>query len=66
MDWCYSASRGAFGGILVMWDRRVVEKIYDCVGEFTVAYSSRNVEDGFSQVSMGLTLTVIGGIYGSN
>jgi hypothetical protein len=26
-DWCYLASRGAAGGILLMWDRRVVEKV---------------------------------------
>jgi hypothetical protein len=23
---------GASGGILIMWDRRVVEKVDDCVG----------------------------------
>jgi hypothetical protein len=27
VDWCYSSSRGASGGILLMWDRRVVEKL---------------------------------------
>jgi hypothetical protein len=30
-----------------MWDRRVVEKIKECVGEFVVACSFRDVEDGF-------------------
>jgi exonuclease III len=32
VDWTYLGARGASGGILVMWDRRVVEKIEDCVG----------------------------------
>jgi hypothetical protein len=30
--WCYSASRRAFGRILLMWDRRVGEKIKECGG----------------------------------
>jgi hypothetical protein len=36
VDWCYLGSRGASGGILLMWDRRVVEKIEDCVGRFYI------------------------------
>ena len=34
MGWCYSPSRGSSGGILVMWDRRVLEKIEECWGVF--------------------------------
>jgi hypothetical protein len=30
VDLCCSASRGAFGGILLMWDKRVLEKIEEC------------------------------------
>ncbi|KAG6651554.1 hypothetical protein CIPAW_06G120200 [Carya illinoinensis] len=37
VDWVYLASNGASGGILVMWDKRVVEKMEDFVGEYTVA-----------------------------
>lgn len=33
MDWCYLGLRGAFERILLMWDRRIVEKI-ECVGIF--------------------------------
>jgi hypothetical protein len=36
VDWCYSVSRVASIGILIMWDRRVVEKVDECVGELTV------------------------------
>jgi hypothetical protein len=38
-------SRGALSGILLMWDRRVVEKIEDCVGNLLVACSFRSVID---------------------
>jgi hypothetical protein len=31
-----------------MWDRRIVEKIKECVREFIVAGFFKNVEDGFS------------------
>jgi len=44
---------GASGGILIMWDRRVVEKIDECVGEFYVACSFRNVEDQFAWAFVG-------------
>lgn len=31
-----------------MWNRRVVEKIEECVKDFPVACSFRNVKDGLS------------------
>jgi exonuclease III len=34
VDWCYSASREASGGILLMWDRRIVENIKEYGGFF--------------------------------
>jgi hypothetical protein len=37
--WCYSASRGTSGGILITWDQRVVEKVEERVGEFNIACS---------------------------
>jgi hypothetical protein len=37
-----------------MWDRRVVEKIEVCVGEYVVGYSFKNVEDDFSWAFAGL------------
>lgn len=39
--------RGASRGILLMWDRRAVEKIEDCLGMYTVACSFRSVSDNF-------------------
>jgi hypothetical protein len=45
---CCLDSIGVSGGILIMWDRRVVEKIDECVGEFTRVVSLKNVEDHFT------------------
>jgi hypothetical protein len=30
-----------------MWDKRVVEKVDECMGDFTLAISFRNVVDRF-------------------
>jgi hypothetical protein len=57
-EWCHVDSCGASGGILLMWDRRVVSKIEDCLGNYVVACSFRNVEDGF--------LWAFAGVYGPN
>jgi len=46
-DWCYLAC-GASSGMLIMWDKRIVEKIDVFVGEFVLACSFRSVEDDFS------------------
>jgi hypothetical protein len=43
VDWLYLGSMGASGGILLMWDSRVVEKIDDAVGNFSVSCKFRSV-----------------------
>lgn len=48
VDLCCLDSRGASGGIVLMWDRWVVKKIEGCGGEFTVACSAKNILDQFS------------------
>jgi hypothetical protein len=45
VDWIYLGSMGASEGILLMWDRRVVEKIKECVGRFVVACVFRSVTE---------------------
>ena len=47
VDWLYLGSDGASGGILLMWDRRVVEKVEEVVGHFTVSCKFKNVGDQF-------------------
>jgi exonuclease III len=57
-DWCHVNSRGASGGILIMWDRRVVTRIDTCMGRFVGACFFRNVEDGAERA--------FAGVYGPN
>ncbi len=45
MDWVYLGSEGASSGILLMWDRRVVENIDEAVGLFSVSCKFRCIED---------------------
>jgi hypothetical protein len=42
---CYMEASGVLGGILLMWDRRVVEKVEECVGRYKVACSLGNTVD---------------------
>jgi exonuclease III len=58
VNWCYLDSRRASDGILIMWDRRVMEKIDVCVWECSLAITFRNVEDQFTWA--------FAGIYGPN
>ena len=45
MDWVYFGFVGASGGVLVMWDRRVVEIVEEAVGDFSVSCRFKNVVD---------------------
>jgi exonuclease III len=47
VDWVYLGSRKASGGILLMWDRKVVEKIEEYVGRYVVACAFRSVSVNF-------------------
>ena len=55
IDWLYLGSEGASGGVLLIWDRRVVEKLEDAVGISRFRVDSKmsvtNLS-GPSQVSM--------------
>ncbi|KAL4618313.1 hypothetical protein ACB092_06G001100 [Castanea dentata] len=41
IDWLYLGSDGASGGILLMWDSQVVEKVEVVVGHFSVSCKRR-------------------------
>jgi hypothetical protein len=47
IDWCYMAANGVAGGILLMWDKRVVSKLDMEVGECVAACTYKNIMDGF-------------------
>lgn len=52
VDWYFLGSRGASKGILLIWDRRVVEKMEACEGRFISACSFLCVSDNFEWVSL--------------
>ena len=58
LDWLYLGSIGALGGVSVMWDRRMVEKIDEVVGRFSVSCKFKNVVDQF--------VWAFTGVYGPN
>jgi hypothetical protein len=58
VDWYHVDSRGASGGIFLMWDCWVVSRIDSCLGRFVVACHLRNVEDGL--------VWAFAGVYGLN
>ena len=58
MDWCCVDSIGASGGILIMWGNRVVEKVEECVGDYSLVVTFRNVVDR--------AVWAFAGVYGPN
>ena len=58
LDWLYLGFIGALGGVLVMWDRRMVEKIDEAVGRFSISCTFKNVVDHF--------VWAFTGVYGPN
>ena len=58
VDWEYQASKGASGGIVILWDKRVVEKLDSVSGEFTLSCKFRNVGDNLEWA--------FSGVYGPN
>ena len=58
VDWLYLGSVGASGGVLLMWDNRVVEKLEEAVGRFLVSCKFKNVVDQF--------VWAFTGVYGPN
>ncbi|KAG2716270.1 hypothetical protein I3760_03G116300, partial [Carya illinoinensis] len=53
VGWSYLALLGASGGVLLMWDKRVVESVEECVGNFSVASRFKNTIDGWEWASAG-------------
>lgn len=39
LEWAFLASIEALVGIIIMWDKKVVEKIEEYIGEYTMVYS---------------------------
>ena len=54
MDWVALDAVQTAGGILLMWDRRVLERTEVLVGSFSVSVLWRGVGDGFSWTCSGV------------
>ena len=46
MDWVALDAEDTVGGVLVMWDRRVLEKVEAWVGSFLMSVRRKGLEDG--------------------
>ena len=58
MDWVVLNADQTAIGVLIMWDRRVLEKSEVLVGSFSVSIQWKGVEDGF--------VWACSGVYGPN
>ncbi|KAH7863089.1 hypothetical protein Vadar_013200 [Vaccinium darrowii] len=58
-EWVHLDAVGAAGGVWVLWDSRVVEKIEEEYGLFSVSCLFKNVMDGFQWVFTGVYGPVI-------
>ena len=45
VDWVFLGSNGASDDILLMWDRRLVEKLEDTVGQYSVSCKFKTIMD---------------------
>ena len=53
MDWVALDAIQTAGGILLMWDRRVLKRTEALVGSFSVSVQWQGVGDGFSWACSG-------------
>ncbi|XP_041028337.1 exodeoxyribonuclease-like [Juglans microcarpa x Juglans regia] len=54
VGWSFLAPLGASGGVLLMWDKRVVHLVEDCIENHSVAVSFKNVVDGWRWALVGV------------
>ncbi|RVX19547.1 Transposon TX1 uncharacterized 149 kDa protein [Vitis vinifera] len=54
LGWVSLDARGSAGGVLVIWDKRVLEGLKAEVGSFSISCSFKNCEEGFVWVFSGL------------
>jgi exonuclease III len=54
VDWASLGSNEASGGILVMWDKRVVERMEEAVGTLSLSLKFKNIADQFDWMFTGI------------
>ena len=58
VDWAVLDADQMTGGVLIMWDRRVLETLEVLMGSFSMSVQWKGVEDGF--------IWACSGVYGPN
>ena len=53
MDWAFLEADQTAGGILLMWDKRVLDKVEVMVGTFSVSVKWQRVGTGYRGVAFG-------------
>jgi hypothetical protein len=59
VDWVCLDSCGASGGILILGDKRVVEKIENCFGVYSLAVKFRSIVDNSIWVLQGFMVQIM-------
>ena len=54
MDWAVLEADRTVGGILLMWDKRVLEKVEVMVGTFSISVKWQGAGDGFIWACLGV------------
>ena len=54
MEWATTYSEGASGGVLIMWDNKVLQLVGVEESCFTLSYRFKNSEDNFTWVFTGI------------
>ncbi|KAJ9708014.1 hypothetical protein PVL29_000195 [Vitis rotundifolia] len=60
LNWASVDARGAAGGLLILWDNRVLEKLEVETGGYSISVRFRNCADGFSWIFSGVYGPVLG------
>jgi hypothetical protein len=59
VDWEFLEAVGTAGGVLLLWDKRVVEKLDSFVGRFSVSCLWRGVSDGLLGLVLGFMVLLV-------
>jgi exonuclease III len=54
VDWIILGSNGTARGVLLMWDKRVVEKVDEAASYYSLSCKFRNVQDQFEWIFTGV------------
>ena len=54
LDWVALNAVNTARGVLLMWDKRMLEKVDSLIGTFSVSYCWKSLSDGFEWVSSGI------------